>query len=127
MSSWCRRVDTVGLDGDDDSTAVLQEVVGVQSNDTRLIGLSDIGENDIDHLDEHSVFLRVTSVLDNGDNVGSLLGHTDEITAGSVGELDGVDDTFGADNVGNVGDGRSGSGTEVEHFCARSDLGSGCS
>jgi len=98
-------VDTVGLDGDDDGTAVLQEVVGVQSDDTGLIGLSDIGKDDIDHLNEHSVLLRVSGVLDDGDDVGSLLGHTDQITAGSVRELDGVDDSLGTDNVGNVGHG----------------------
>jgi hypothetical protein len=37
----CCRVDTTSLDGDDDVTVVLQEVVGVQTNDTCLIGLSD--------------------------------------------------------------------------------------
>jgi hypothetical protein len=30
-----------------------------------------------------------------------------------VRELDGIDDTFGTDNVGNVTDGRSRSGTEI--------------
>jgi hypothetical protein len=60
------RVDTVGFDRDDNGTAVLQKVVGVQGNDTCLIGLGDIGKDDIDHLDEHSVLLGVSSVLDDG-------------------------------------------------------------
>lgn len=71
LCGGCGRVDTVGLDGDDDSTSVLEEVVCVESNNTCLIGLSDIGENDIDHLDEHSVFLGVTSVFYDGDGVGT--------------------------------------------------------
>lgn len=77
----CGRVDTVCLDGNDDSSTVLEEVVGVESNDTCLIGLSDIGENDIDHLNEHSVLLWVSSVFYDRHNVGSLLGHTDEISS----------------------------------------------
>ena len=36
----CGRVDTAGLDGDDNVTLVLQEVVGVQSDDTGLVRLS---------------------------------------------------------------------------------------
>jgi hypothetical protein len=35
----CRRVDTAGLDGDDDVSLVLQEVVSVQTDNTSLIGL----------------------------------------------------------------------------------------
>ena len=45
--------------------------MSVEGNDTCLIGLSDICENDIDHLNEHSVFLGVTSIFDNGDGVGT--------------------------------------------------------
>lgn len=39
------------------------------------------------------------------DDVGSLLGHTDQLSTRTVRELDGVDDTVGADNVRDVGDG----------------------
>lgn len=100
-----RRVDTVGLDGNDDCAAVLEEMVCVEGNDTRLVGLGDVGKDDVDHLDEHSVFLRVSGVVDDGDDVGSLLGHTDQLSTRTVRELDGVDDTVGADNVRDVGDG----------------------
>jgi hypothetical protein len=41
-------------------------VVGVESNDTGLIGLGDIGKDDVDHLDEHAVFLGVTGVFYDG-------------------------------------------------------------
>lgn len=38
----CGRVDTVGLDGDDDTTANLKEEMGVHADDTGLIGLGNI-------------------------------------------------------------------------------------
>ena len=76
--------------------------MGVQSDNTGLVWLSDISENDIDHGDQYSVFCRVSGIFDDGDNVGSLLGHVDEISSGSVGELDGVDGTLGSDNVSDV-------------------------
>lgn len=122
LGGGCGRVDTVCLDGDNDSTAVLEEVVSVESNDTCLIGLSDIGENGINHLYKHSVLLGMSSVLDDRDDVGPLLGHTNEISSGSVRELDGVDDTLGTDNVGNVTDGRTGSGTKVQDLSSRTNL-----
>lgn len=114
-------VDTVGLDGDDDATLVLEEHVGVEGDDTGLVGLGDIGEDAVDHADEHAVLLGVSGVLDDGDDVGSLLGHGDELSAGSVGELDGVDDALWADDVGDVRDRGTGRGTEVQDLLARRD------
>jgi hypothetical protein len=69
----------------------------------RDVLLLTIGEDDIDHADEHPVLCRVTGVLDDGDNVGPLLGHVDEISSTSVRELDSVYGSLGSDNVGNVG------------------------
>lgn len=48
--NWCRlrRVDTVCLDRDHTVSFVLQEGRGVDAHDTRLVGLSDIREDDID-------------------------------------------------------------------------------
>lgn len=85
-----RGIDTVGLDGDDEVTAVLEELVGVDGHDTGLIGLGNIGKDDIDHSDEHSVLEGVTGILDDGDDVGPLLGDVDEISARAVGELNSV-------------------------------------
>ena len=107
-------VNAIGLDGDDEVATVLQEHIGVQRDDTGLIGLGNIGENAIDHADEHAVAERLTSILDDRDDVGALLGHVGEVTAGTVRELDGVDDTLGANHVGNVGDGGTGGATEVQ-------------
>lgn len=113
------RVDTVGLDGDDDSSLVLEEQVCVQGDNSGLIGLGNIGEDSVDHSDEHSVLLGVSSILDDGDDVGSLLGHAYQVSAGSVGELNSVDGTGGAHDISNVRNGGSGGSTKVQ------DLGSG--
>ena len=39
------------------------------------------------HTDEHSVFVGVSSVLDDGDDVGSLLGHVEQVAPAAVREL----------------------------------------
>lgn len=65
------RIDTVGLDRDDGVSSVFEEVVGVEGNDTRLIGLGDIGKDDIDHRHEHAVLVGVTGVLDDGCGEGA--------------------------------------------------------
>jgi hypothetical protein len=52
-------VNAAGLDTDENATLVLQENVCIQSNNTGLIGLGDIGEDDIDHGNEQSVSHRV--------------------------------------------------------------------
>jgi hypothetical protein len=113
------RIDTVGLDGDDDATANLQEEASVETDDTGLIGLGNVGEDAVDHADEHTVLEGVTGILDNGDDVCAVGSHVDQITAGAVGELNGEDGSLGADDISNVRDGGTGGGTEVE------DLGSG--
>lgn len=40
--------------------------MGVEADDSGLVGLSDVGEDDVDHLNQHSVFLGVTGVFDDG-------------------------------------------------------------
>jgi len=101
--------------------SVLNKHGGVQSENTSLIGLGDIGEDDIDHRHEHSVFLGVSSVLNDGDHVGALLGHVDQITADSLGEFDGVDGTLGSDQVRHVGAGSTRGTTQVKNLAARLD------
>lgn len=112
-------IDTVGLDGNEDTTSDLEEQVCVEADNTGLIGLGNIGENAVDHADEHAVLEGVTGILDNGDDVCAVGGHVDQITAGTVRELDGVDGTGGTDNIGDVGDGSSRGGTEVKDLAAR--------
>jgi len=96
--------------------------VGVETDDTGLVGLGNIGEDAVDHADEHAVLERVTGILNNGDDVGTVGGHVDEISAGTVGELDGVDGSGRANNVGNVRDGSTRGSTEVENLATRSHV-----
>mmetsp|Transcript_13796 Transcript_13796/g.17847 ORF Transcript_13796/g.17847 Transcript_13796/m.17847 type:complete len:291 (-) Transcript_13796:33-905(-) len=114
-----RAIDTTGLNGNHRMTPLLQKVMRVQRHDTGLVRLGDVGEDAVDHSDEHAVFEGVAGVLDDGDDVGAAFGHGEEVAAGTVGEFDGVDVALGTDDVGDVGDGGSGGGAEVE------DLGAG--
>ena len=109
-------VNTVGLDGDDNTTLVLEEHVGVETDDTGLVGLGNIGKDDINHGDEHAVAERVTGILNDGDDVGTVSGHADQITTGTVRELDSVDVTGGTDNISDVRDGGTGGGTKVKNL-----------
>ena len=74
-------IDTVCLDTDDDAAADFQEQVGVEADDTRLIGLRDVCENDVDHGHQHAVFERMAGVFNDGNDVGAVSGHVDEIAA----------------------------------------------
>ena len=102
-SSINGRIDTIGLDGNDNVTTGLQEVVSIQGDNTGLIGLSNVSENDIDHSNEHAIFVGVTSVFNDGDDVRSLLGHVDQVTTGTVREFDRVNTAARTDNISNVG------------------------
>lgn len=120
-SSRSSRIDTVSLDGDDDMSTVLQELMSVQRDDTSLIGLGNVSKDDINHTDEHTVTLRHTGILDDGDDVGTLLGHVEQVTAHTMGELDGVDETGGTNPIGNVRNSSTSRGTEVENLHTGSD------
>ncbi len=112
-------VDTVGLDGDENTAANLEEPVGVHGNDTGLVRLGNVGKDDIDHGDNHAVAGGLTGILNNGDNVGALGSHGNQITARARRELDGVDVAGRADEVSNVGDRSTRGSTEVQHARAR--------
>lgn len=99
-------------------TAVLQEILRIERDDTGLIGLGNIGEYGVDHADQHTVFVRVTSVFDDWNNVGAFLGHIDQIATGAVREFNGVDQTFWTDHIGDVRYGGAGRSAQVQHFRA---------
>lgn len=92
-------INTRGLDSKDEVSTVLHEHAGVEAKDSSLIGLGNISEDHVAHRHEHAVLLGVTGVLNNRDDIGTLLRHVDEVTADTLGELDGVDGTLGADQV----------------------------
>lgn len=59
-------VDAAGLDRNDKVAARLEEVVRVQRDNTRLIGLGNVGKDAVDHADQHAVLPWVACVLDDG-------------------------------------------------------------
>ena len=93
------RVDAAGLDRNNELTSVLDEHCSVDTQNTGLIRLSDVSEDDIAHRNEHSVLLGVSSVLNNRNNVGSLLGHVDEVSARSLREFDCINCAFLFNNI----------------------------
>jgi len=68
-------VNTRCLDGNDEVTSVFDEVSRVQTENTGLIWLGDISENNVHHWHEHPVFLWMSGVLNDWDDVGSLFSH----------------------------------------------------
>jgi len=114
-------VNAVCLDRNDNPTTDLQEQMGIQTDNTSLIGLSNICEDNIHHADQHSVSERVTSVLNDWDDVGSVCSHIDQITARAVGELDSKNRSSGPNNIRDVGNGCSRRSTEIENLCTGLD------
>jgi hypothetical protein len=96
--------------------------MAVESDDTGLVRLGNVCENNVDHSDEHTVLHGVTGILNDGDNVGALLSHVDELTSGTVRELDGVDTPGGSNDISDVRDGSTGSGSDVENLSTRLDV-----
>lgn len=82
------------LDRNDEMAAVLKEVVCVDGDYSSLIRLSDIGENRINHSNEHSILVRVSGIFNDRNNVGPLFGNIEQISSGSVGEFNGVNQPF---------------------------------
>ena len=111
-------VDARSLDGNDEMASVLHEVGGVETEDSSLIWLGDISEDNVNHWHEHSVFLWMSSVLNNWNDIGSLLGHVDQVSAGSLGELNSVHATGWSNQISNVGNSGSGSSSNIEDLAA---------
>lgn len=73
-----------------------------------------LSEDEVDHVDEHTVLQGLTGILNDGNNVRAAGSHVDKVTAGTMRELDGVDGSGRSNNVGNVGDGCSRGSTKVK-------------
>lgn len=120
---WCDgRVDTGSLDSNDEVTAVLDEHSSVEAENTGLIWLSDIGEDDINHRYEHSVLLGMSGILNNGDDICTLLSHVDEIATDTLGEFNSVYGSLWANHIGDMGHGGTSCGSDVEDLAARLDV-----
>ncbi len=67
------------LDGNDEIAAVLEEELRVERDDPGLVGLGHVGEDAVDHGDEHPVLVGVARIFDDGDHVGPFLGHVQKV------------------------------------------------
>ena len=56
-------VNAASFNGDEKTATLLQEQLRVDTDDSGLVGLGNIGENDIDHREKHAVGHRLASVL----------------------------------------------------------------
>jgi len=95
----------------------------ILSDDSCLIRLGNIGKNYIHHTHKEPIVLRLTGVVDDGDDIGSLLSHIDQIPTHPVRKLDCIDNSSWADDVGNVRDSGPRGTTQVEDFSSRDDPG----
>ncbi len=98
-------------------SSILQEIVRIKGDDSSLVRLSNVGKDDVHHTwkkavlnqtvlkcafltfrmftsleltNKHAVFVRVSCIFNDGNNVGSLFCHIQQVSAWSVGELDSV-------------------------------------
>ena len=90
----------------------------VLCDDTCLVGLGNVGEDNVDHADQEAVVLGLPGVVDDGDDVGALLGHIHQVPTHSVRELNSVDNAGRAHDIGNVRDSGSRGSSEVEDSSA---------
>jgi len=114
-------INAIGLDGDDELATVLQEHGSVERDDTGLIRLRDIGEDAIDHADQHAVAERLAGVLDDRDDVRALLGHVGKITSRAVRELNSINNAIRADHVRNMRNSGTRRTTQVQDSHTRLD------
>ena len=61
-----RRVNTAGLDRNDGVAPVFQEACSIETDNTGLVGLRDVGEDGVDGRQQDSVLVGKSGVLDNG-------------------------------------------------------------
>ena len=100
----------------------LQEVLGVDRDDSGLVWLRDIRKDGVDGRDEHPVLLRVSRVHDDGDDVRALLRQREKFSSRTERELDGVNSAGGADDVGHMRNGGAGRSAKVQHLVAGLDV-----
>lgn len=62
-------VNAAGLDGDEEAATLLQEVFRVESDNSGLIGLGNVGEDDVDHGEQHTVSHGLASIFNDRDDV----------------------------------------------------------
>ena len=76
--------------------------VCIHCNDSSLIRLRNICENDIDHGNKHAVAEGLSGVFDDWDNVRAVCSHIDEISSRPVREFNCEDGACRANNIRDV-------------------------
>lgn len=117
-----RTVNTVGLNTDNNPTLGLEEHVRVQTDNTRLIGLGNIGKNGVNHGHEHTVAERVSGILDNGNDIRAVSRHANQVTTRAMREFNSVDVASGSNNISDMADRGTASGTQVQDLSARAHV-----
>lgn len=107
-------INAISLDRDNKVSSIFHEHSSVEAKNSSLIRLGNISEDGVDHVKKHSVFLRVSGVFNDGNDVWSLFSHVHEVSARSLGELHSVNNTFGSDQVRNVANCSSRSSSEIK-------------
>mmetsp|Transcript_14903 Transcript_14903/g.19503 ORF Transcript_14903/g.19503 Transcript_14903/m.19503 type:complete len:322 (-) Transcript_14903:106-1071(-) len=114
-------INTRCFHGNHSMATILQEVMRIQRHNTSLIGLGHIRKDGVNHTNQHSVLQRVSSIFNNGDNVGTLFGHGQQIAPWAMTEFHSIHGTSGTDNIGYVTHTRTGSGTNVQYLAPRTN------
>lgn len=79
-------------------------------------------KDEVDHVDEHPVLQGLSGILDDRNDVCAAGSHVDQVATRTVRELDSVNGSGRANNVGDMGDGGTGGSTKVEGLGAGLDV-----
>lgn len=100
-------VDARGLKSNHEDAAVLQKMLAIHSDDSSLVWLGDISKHKVDHLNHESVELWFSGILNNGHNVGSFLGHGNQVSSASGRKLNSIKNSLFTNYVGHMRAGSS--------------------
>lgn len=106
------------LDSNHEVASVLQVLSAVDSHDSGLVWLGNIGEDEVNHFDKESVIPRLSGVQDQWDDVGPLFGHVQQLSSTPRGELNGVENSGRSDDIGNVRTGGSGTCSQIQDLAS---------
>ena len=71
-------------------------------HNTSLIWLSNVCKDNINHTDQKSVILRLTSIMNYGNNIRSFFCHIYKISSNSMREFNSINNSFNTHNIRNM-------------------------
>lgn len=96
--------------------------MGIETHDSGLVRLGNVRKDYINHSNQHSVAKGMTGILDDGNNIGAVGSHSDQVTTGAVRELNSVDGPRRSYEISDMTDGCPTGGTEIQHFRSRAHV-----